>query len=50
MILFSLDILAIKPNFVVGDIVSRFYTFIVGLLLKLLGMAEVFLIKSYQLP
>ena len=46
---FGLDIFAVQPNFITGDIAPRFDAFIVGPFLKFLGMMEVFSTNNHQL-
>ena len=45
----GLDVFAIQPNFLTGDIVPRFDSFVVSLFLKFLSMVEVFLANNNQL-
>lgn len=49
MILFSLNIFAIKLNFLIGGVVSRFYMFIVISFLKLLCILKDFFIDRHLL-
>ena len=44
----GLDIFAIQSYFVIGDIASRLNAFVVGLLLKFLGMVEVLSANKHQ--
>ena len=45
----GLDVFAVQPYFVTGGITSRLNAFVVGSLLKFLGMVEVLLAKKHQL-
>ena len=44
----ALDVFAVEPNFLARSIVSRFDSLIVNLLLKFLGMMEVFPANNHQ--
>ena len=48
-IMLGVDIFAVQPNIVIGDIDSMLNVFIVGLLLKFLSMVEAFLVSNHQL-
>ena len=47
--MFSFDVFAIQPNFVIRSIALRLNAFIISLFLKLLSMIEVFLANGYQI-
>ena len=46
--MFGLDVFAIQPYFVFRDIASKINAFIVGPILKFLGMVKVFSINNHQ--
>ena len=46
--MFSLDLFIIQLYFLIWSIASKLNTFIIGLLLKFLGMIEVFPTNDYQ--
>ena len=48
LILFGFDVFAIQPNFVFRSIASRLCIFIMSLLLKLLGVVEVFTANQHK--
>ena len=48
-VLFGLDVFAIQPNFIIGDIASRLNAFIMSLLLKFLSVVQIFLANNYWL-
>ena len=45
---FGLNIFAVQPNFLARSVTPRLDSLIVSLLLKFLGMVEVFLANSHQ--
>ena len=47
LVLFSFDLFAIQPNFIIKSIASRLDAFIVGLFLKFLSVIEVLLANNY---
>lgn len=47
-VLFGLEVFSIQSNFITGDIAPRLNTFIIGTLLKFLGMVEVAPANNYQ--
>ena len=49
VITLGLDIFAIQPNFINRDIASRLNAFVMGPLLKFLGVVKVFLANNHQL-
>ena len=46
---FGLDIFAVQPNFLAGDVAPRFDSLIVSSFLEFLGMVEIFSANNYQL-
>ena len=49
MILLSFEVLTIQPDLVAQDIASRLDFFIVGLLLKFLGVVKILLANDYEI-
>ena len=49
LVTLGLDVLTVQPYFVTEGIASRLNAFVMGLLLKFLGMVEVFLAKKHYL-
>ena len=47
MILYSFEVFATEPNFIIWDMASKINTFIVSLFLKLLGIVKILLANSH---
>ena len=48
LVALGLDIFAVQPNFLAGEVALGFDSFIVSLFLKFLGMVEILLANNHQ--